>query len=163
MLLGNNVHITKEERKMDDFDRLISKVQIGASCWLWAAGTYGNGYGQFRVGDKKIGAHRVSYEMFTGDIPPSALVMHSCDNRLCVNPEHLSVGSHKDNTADMIRKRRNRSVESYDKQRGPRGVSAELMEMIKREYIPRSNPIWKLAQKHGLNYSKVQRIISGAY
>lgn len=71
-------------------------------CWKWIAGHYKNGYGNFR-GSK---AHRVSWELAHGRIPEGLYVLHKCDVRDCVNPNHLFLGTYKDNMVDMVSKGR---------------------------------------------------------
>lgn len=78
-------------------------------CWVYVAGANRGIYGQFQVGGKgspTVLAHRYSYEQAVGPIPKGMIVLHSCDNPRCVNPRHLSVGTHRDNTQDMIAKDR---------------------------------------------------------
>jgi hypothetical protein len=79
-------------------------------CWLWLKGKYPNGYGFVNVmRDSKrttTGAHRVSYQQSKGDIPTGYCVLHKCDVRACISPEHLFLGTHKDNTQDCMRKGR---------------------------------------------------------
>ena len=88
------------------------RVNKTDDCWLWTGAKYSNGYGcVFDIGPpprkkRRTLAHRVSYQLSVGPIPPSILVLHKCDVRLCVNPEHLFLGTHKDNTQDMIKKNR---------------------------------------------------------
>lgn len=90
--------------------RFWRRVQKTDGCWLWTGGVHNGGYGFMRgAGGKNaqnVSAHRFSYELHKGKIPSRLVVMHSCDNRVCVNPDHLSVGTHKDNTRDMIEKGR---------------------------------------------------------
>ena len=76
-----------------------------SGCWLWTASVNGDGYGQFFVG-KKVLAHRASWSMVYGDIPESTCVLHHCDQPSCVNPDHLFLGSKKDNSHDMMKKGR---------------------------------------------------------
>lgn len=82
-------------------------------CWIWTGAVYSNGYGTvFGVGPpprkkkRRTQAHRFAYQLLVGEIPSELLVLHKCDVRLCVNPEHLFLGTHKDNTQDCIRKGR---------------------------------------------------------
>lgn len=91
--------------------RFWQKVQKTQACWVWQ-GTTSRGYGNLRVGSTvdgtrtKVLAHRFSYELHYGQCPKELLVLHSCDNRRCVNPAHLRLGDHADNANDA--KLRNR-------------------------------------------------------
>jgi hypothetical protein len=92
-------------------DRFWEKVEIGAGdeCWPWTA-CLRMGYGALMIAATKRhkSAHRISYEMHHGPIPPGMCVMHSCDNRACVNPAHLSIGTRGDNNTDRHIKGRDR-------------------------------------------------------
>ena len=90
--------------------RFVS-TEPNTGCWLWTGVTNGR-YGVFGVGylrdksRKKAYAHRLSYEWFVGAVPAGLFVMHKCDVPLCVNPDHMMVGTGQDNAADMARKGR---------------------------------------------------------
>lgn len=74
-------------------------------CWNWAAST-ATGYGKLTINHKTVLAHRVAWNLVNGPIPKDMLVLHKCDNSLCCNPNHLSIGTQKDNVRDCSRKNR---------------------------------------------------------
>lgn len=74
-------------------------------CWDWIGATV-SGYGVLNIGTKNILAHRLSYILNISDELQGLNVLHKCDNRRCCNPEHLFLGTHKDNTRDMVLKGR---------------------------------------------------------
>ena len=89
-------------------ERLLDKVIVNeiTDCWEFQGGKNNIGYGMIRDGKKMRTSHRVSYEEHKGPIPHGLCVMHSCDNPICCNPSHLSLGTHQQNTDDMVRKNR---------------------------------------------------------
>lgn len=93
-------------------DRLRAKVAKTDSpdeCWEWIGATQNNGYGVLKEGApsrKMITAHRAMWILENGPIPVGAVVLHSCDNRKCVNPAHLTLGTQSDNIKDAIAKGR---------------------------------------------------------
>lgn len=91
---------------MNDYTRFISKVnKVEGGCWLWTGALNNYKYGSF-WGHKQVGAHRWSFEYHKGPIPKGLGVHHSCDEPSCVNPDHLSVGTQKQNIADAIKRNR---------------------------------------------------------
>lgn len=90
-------------------DRLMEKVDKHPDgCWIFTGAKIATGYG--KISDRRshaVFAHRVSYAHFKGPIPPGLKVLHQCDNPSCVNPDHLSVGTQKENWLDARAKGRN--------------------------------------------------------
>lgn len=87
------------------FERL-SIPEPNSGCWLWMGAPTSVGYGVMQINRKKISAHRYAYELHIGPIPHGKWILHRCDNRLCVNPEHLYPGTSDDNIADKMRRLR---------------------------------------------------------
>tara|TARA_Y100000310_G_scaffold14352_1_gene14541 strand:- start:175 stop:714 length:540 start_codon:yes stop_codon:yes gene_type:complete len=99
-------------------ERFWAKVKKGPGCWLWTGATRPGGYGNlFTFRDKGrrnhfTSAHRASWEIHYGPIPDGLLVCHRCDNPPCVKPEHLFLGTNKDNQRD--RRQKGRAIDTAD-------------------------------------------------
>jgi len=88
----------------------LMNIRGEAECWLWK-GQLGkeHEYGFMTIGGRSIGAHRVAFDFEYGPIPRGLFVVHSCDVPRCTNPAHLSLGTAKDNVADMMNRGRRRT------------------------------------------------------
>jgi hypothetical protein len=84
-------------------------VSPDTQCWLWGGAKYRNGYGWIKAFGNVVSAHRFSYELHKGPIPDGMHILHSCDVRHCVNPDHLRAGSHAENMAEAAERGRMRS------------------------------------------------------
>jgi hypothetical protein len=95
-------------KSLSAMKRFWSQVRKGDGCWEWT-GARSKGYGQVRLNGRRVGAHVASFELNVG--PVGGLdVLHRCDNPPCVRPDHLFLGTAKDNVADMMAKGRNRPL-----------------------------------------------------
>lgn len=77
-----------------------------SGCWLWEGAVDRYGYGKIRDNCHRVQAHRVSWILHNGPIPEGLCVLHKCDVPGCVNPDHLFLGTNKDNTQDALKKGR---------------------------------------------------------
>jgi hypothetical protein len=105
-------------------DRLLEKIVAGSGgCWVWVGQKDWKGYGKIKLNGRTMGVHRVSYELHVGPIiPPDSYVVHSCDVPACCRPDHLSLGTPRDNERDKIAKGRRPST------RGSNHGTAKLLE-----------------------------------
>lgn len=90
---------------MDLKTKLLSRIDYrDDGCWMWLGAWSSSGYGAICDGKKTRGTHVVSYEVHIGPIPPGIFVLHECDNKWCVNPKHLFLGTCQTNKDDEVAK-----------------------------------------------------------
>ena len=151
-----------------DIARFWSKVDIRASseCWNWKAGTAGRrkgvNYGHFRLPDRTVYAHRVAYQVAHGPPPDGLVVRHKCDNGLCVNPDHLVIGTQEDNAHDTQERGRHR----YGVTPGHLNALAVFDEVSAREVARRyysGMSAMAISIDMGFNYHTTLRLINGSH
>lgn len=127
-------------------------------CWEWTGNVGGSGYGRFWVNDGSVPAHRYSYEVHKGSVPEGMFTLHRCDNPVCVNPDHLFVGTALDNMRDMAAKGRSRD------QRGEKNNMSKLTTDDVREIrrLHREGGYFQrqLADKFGISLSSANQVVN---
>ncbi len=119
-----------------------------------------SGYGQIGVGAKKVRrVNRVAWEVFKGPIPVGLSVLHHCDNRRCFNPDHLFLGTQKDNMQDAKRKGRCQYVRHTGEGHGSHILTALQVASIRDEYRPHNVTRQSLAIKYGVSPFTIRNII----
>lgn len=139
------------------YTAFLQKVDVRnfdpSSCWLWRGAGKGNGYGHVTVDQKSMTAHRRAYELFCGGIPDGLDVCHSCDNRWCVNPDHLFLGTRQVNMDDC--KSKGRTAGGTRKHLTER----QVQEIRRRLYGGMSARL--IAETMDINYHTITAIMRG--
>lgn len=129
-------------------------------CWEWRGPVNGNGYGRFVVKNEHRLAHRISYKYFVGEIPEGKVVCHTCDNRICVNPHHLWVGTQSDNLKDASDKGRMFRPNTNGERNGNRKLCESDVRTI-RAMFRGGQKRYRIAQHFKVSPSTIGEIISG--
>ena len=147
------VHKTFEERFWEKV-----KTSKSNECWEWQGSKIRDGYGHIRDKEQKYQmAHRISWQLFNGEIPNGLWVLHKCDNPSCVNPNHLEIGTASKNTLDAYKRGRMNK-------KGEKNSLAKLtvitVQEIKKLYKNYDLTQKRLAKKFGIGQSAISRIVN---
>ncbi len=142
-------------------ERLLANARRDGACLLWAGGTTSGGYGTFYLDGRNQTAHRASFQLHKGPIPDDQVVMHTCDQRRCIEPSHLILGTRTENMQDMYAKRRDHHAAGSA--HGLSKLTPEIADEIRRRYKPydRKHGSTAMARKFGVTQSTVHCVIRG--
>lgn len=129
----------------------------GSGCWPWVEAVDRHGYGRFRLGNKRTGAHRMAWMLSKGDIPDGMMVCHACDNRRCCNPAHLWIGTHDANMADRDAKSRCATLDDH----GRAKVSKQLAQEARALYATGKFSQKALGRMFGIKTSAMGSLLRG--
>jgi len=122
-------------------------------CWEWTGGLTSQGYGSIVYGGENTVSHRVAWKLAYGKIPPKMVILHKCDNPKCVRPEHLSMGTHQNNSDDMVAKNRSNSLIKTNK------LTVKDIATIRNSYSWFDVTMKMLAIQYGISVATVFDII----
>lgn len=131
------------------------RIDEQTGCWIWLGATLPNGYPSMRKNKIHILAYRYSYELKYGQIPLGMNACHKCDTPMCVNPDHIFIGSQSDNIRDMVLKKRNRTGENASWSK----LKQCQVNDIRKEYGEGNISHRKLAERYNVSYSAIRLIV----
>jgi hypothetical protein len=131
-------------------------------CWEWTGAGRIGGYGHLNVGKRYVGAHRFAYELTHGPIPRGQVVCHRCDNPRCVRPDHLFLGTTRDNMRDCRDKGRLGEKRRLGPANGATRVTPEIAERVREARAAGvSRP--ELAKRFGISVFTITQITSNKH
>ena len=144
----------KEYKKRDPKVRFLEKVVVAESgCHEFASNIQKDGYGKFLYKNRSQYAHRVGWMLFVGEIPSDKWVLHKCDNRKCVNIDHLYIGTPTDNVRDKVER-----CEWWGNMRNSREIVDEAIRLYRDTDMSQQ----KIADLLGIRQVQVSRYVRGA-
>lgn len=147
-----------DKQKRSIRDRFMAKTERRGKCLIWTGRlNKPDGYGQFDIDGSAQQAHRVAWMLFKGPIPDGIKVLHTCDTPLCVEVDHLFLGTLSDNTQDMLAKGRNKPT--IGQTNGRAKLTVEQVDQIRA--MKGQSAYRKIADMFKISPSQVGRIING--
>jgi len=155
---GFDVPLQKCGVKQPEFWSLVNK-KSEMECWPWLGAVNQWGYGRFRHEGFYAMAHRVAYELTYFRVIKGLIAMHTCDNPICCNPNHIVLGTHADNQADKFKKNRQAKGEIV----GTALLTEAQVKEARSKYKPRVMTYKMLAKEYGVCKDTMQKAIRGIY
>lgn len=139
--------------------RLLCRIEIidgplDTPCWIWQGSRMSGGYGNLTFHSESMTAHRASWIVHKGPIPVNLNVLHKCDNRPCINPDHLFIGTQAENLQDMVNKGR-------DALRNKAILTSEQVLVIKQLLIAGKHSQYEIGDMFGVSRSTILNIHLG--
>jgi len=147
-----------EQYQIDSFWEKVD-IKSQDECWNWKKSLDSWGYGHVGFWDKLYKTNRVAWYLVNGDIPDGMVICHRCDNPKCCNPNHLFLGTFKDNTRDCVRK--GRLPSRHGELNNSAKLTNELARQIKTEYEASERGHRYFAKKYNVSPSCILRLCSG--
>lgn len=145
---------SQDDRRRPLDERFWSRVERGDGCWNFPSSDHGKGYRRFSVGQQSHYAHRIAWALIDGAIPDDLGVLHHCDNRACVRPDHLFLGTNLDNIEDKVRKGRQQRGETS----GRTKLTGEDVRTIRTKAIDGENNT-AIARTYGVSRCCISAIV----
>jgi len=148
-----------KKRWADYRETVLDQYEVDANgCWIWSGSKNQDGYGNVGIKGKSERAHRAAYRKWKGPIPKGMVVMHTCDNPSCINPDHLQLGTQQENIEDMRVKGR-RKGSNVGEDNAAAKVTADDVREIRSRYASESVSQQALADEYGITQTVVSQII----
>ena len=146
------------QKNIDNFWKKVNKLETGKCCWEWQAHLFRNGYGSFYANGKDIKAHRFSFQNHHNRLIQEGMcILHSCDNRKCVNPDHLREGTKQDNSTDMVNKCR--EYHPKGEKNGLSKLTEKQVLEIRQKYSQGGTTQQKLAEEYNVTNVTIGYIV----
>lgn len=143
-------------------DRFYEKISIPDDidkCWEWIGAINKSGYGNMNINGKTTSSHRISWQINFGEIPKGLYVCHHCDNRKCVNPSHLFLGTNDDNMKDMKMKGRGKGKYQFGETNSMSKLTSKEVIEIRELYASGKYTLLKIANKYNISFQHVSDLI----